>query len=61
MVVRDLNQPDVARRMGVTKATVSDWLNAEILAQPEMHRIPRLARVLRCDLGWLVSGVGYPD
>lgn len=48
-----LRVTDLATRLGVTKGTVSHWLNGRFLPQPDMR--PRLAGVLGVSQAWLMG------
>lgn len=50
-----MSQSDVAERLGVSQATVSNYLNGKRL--PNAHRLMRLSEILNCsvtDLIWFI-------
>lgn len=54
MAELDINQPDLARRMGVTNQAVSKWVRGEAL--PSGRRLPDLAAQLQCSVAWILTG-----
>jgi SOS-response transcriptional repressor LexA len=55
----NLTQPDVAKFVGVTKAAVSKWEKGD--SYPKGENLYSLAKVLKCDANWLLTGQGSPD
>lgn len=53
-----INQPQLARLMGVTNQSVSKWVNDESIPKPE--RLAELARHLNTSVGYLLTGVAQP-
>lgn len=56
---RGLSQPELAKRMYVTKATVSRWESGARL--PDAAMIVRLSRVLEVDVGTLLAAAVQSD
>jgi transcriptional regulator with XRE-family HTH domain len=52
----ELTTKDLARRLGVRKATVHAWETDR--SQPGSHRLTKLAGMLGVSLSWLLHGVG---
>lgn len=50
---RRLSQEDIAKKMGVTPATVCRWENGEFL--PRADKLIALAKVLKCSVGALLK------
>ncbi len=50
---RRLSQEDIAKKMGVTPATVCRWENGEFL--PRADKLIALAKVLRCSVSVLLK------
>lgn len=50
---RRLSQEDIAKKMGVTPATVSRWENGEFL--PRADKLIALAKVLKCSVSALLK------
>lgn len=50
---------DIHKRLGVTKGTVSQWVNG--IAQPRGGNASELAAMLRCSVNWLMTGKGKPE
>ncbi len=50
---RRLSQEDVAKKMGVTPATVCRWENGEFL--PRADKLIALAKVLKCSVSALLK------
>ena len=50
---RRLSQEDIAKKMGVTPATVCRWENGEFL--PRADKLPVLAKVLKCSVSALLK------
>lgn len=50
---RRLSQEDIAKKMGVTPATVCRWENGEFL--PRADKLITLAKVLKCSVGALLK------
>lgn len=53
-----LNQSDLARAVGVSRASVSQWEKGETSIKGE-NLLP-LAKALKCDPNWLLTGQGSP-
>jgi transcriptional regulator with XRE-family HTH domain len=53
-----LVQTDIARHFGITGSAVSAW--ERDIDKPEHDRLPKLARLLRVPLSWLLEGNGDP-
>lgn len=54
----DLTQERLGEMVGVSHVSVSDWTNPLILAMPQANLIGPLAKALRCDMVWLITGRG---
>lgn len=50
---------DIHRRLGITKSTVSKWVNG--LNTPKGENAVKLAAFLRCSVSWLIEGKGSPS
>lgn len=50
---RRLSQEDIAKKMGVTSATVCRWENGEFL--PRADKLIALAKVLKCSVSALLK------
>ena len=50
---RRLSQEDIAKKMGVTPATVCRWENGEFL--PRADKLIALAKVLKCSISALLK------
>ena len=50
---RGLSQEDIAKKMGVTPATVCRWENGEFL--PRADKLIALAKVLKCSVSALLK------
>jgi len=50
---------DMVRRIGISKSTASKWING--LTEPGGANAVKLAKLLRCNLAWLMEGKGSPD
>lgn len=50
---RRLSQEDIAKKMGVTPATVCRWENGEFL--PRADKLIALAKVLKCSVSVLLK------
>lgn len=50
---RRLSQEDIAKKMGVTPATVCRWENGEFL--PRADKLIALAKVLKCSVSALLK------
>ncbi len=57
MSALDLRAVDVVKATGVSKGTVSQWLNG--IAKPGGKNIIVVAKVLKCDPEWLLTGEGH--
>jgi transcriptional regulator with XRE-family HTH domain len=53
-VEKDLSQTELAKRLGVTKAAVSQWETDR--SSPEMDTLRRLAGMFGRTVEWMVSG-----
>jgi len=51
-----LTQSDLAKRLGVKKATLDDWEND--LKEPRANRLSMLSGLLGVSLSWLLTGEG---
>lgn len=59
MTEHSLRAVDIVKKTGVSKGTVSQWLNG--IAKPGGKNIIVLSKVLGCDPEWLMSGQGSPE
>lgn len=59
MLVRDMSQNALARRLGVSPATVSEWFNKG--AWPSGQIVMQLPRALHCSERWLLTGRGSAE
>lgn len=50
---------DLVKKTGVSKGTVSQWLNG--IAKPSGNNVITLSKVLGCDPEWLMSGQGTSE
>lgn len=50
---------DIATRLGVSRGTVSQWVNG--IAEPRGGNASQVAAMLRCNMTWLMHGRGAPD
>lgn len=55
----DVKAIEIANRLGVSRGTVSQWVND--IAQPRGANATQLATILRCNINWLMNGKGDPD
>jgi SOS-response transcriptional repressor LexA len=53
-----LTQADVAKAIGVSKVSVSQWEKGD--TSPKGENLYALAKVLRCDVSWLLHGKSKP-
>lgn len=53
-----LTQADIAKAVGVSRVSVSLWEKGE--TTPKGIYIPLLAKILNCDVNWLLTGQGSP-
>ncbi len=53
-----LTQPEIAKFIGVTKAAVSKWEKGD--SSPKGENLYSLAKILKCDVDWLLTGQGSP-
>ncbi len=51
-----ISQADIARATGAGKATISSWVKGD--TKPSGVYATKLARYLRCNTDWLLSGIG---
>ena len=56
MAAKNLKAVDLVKATGASKGSVSQWLNA--INSPGGKYIVPLCKVLGCDSGWLLTGVG---
>ncbi|MBL4831292.1 MAG: LexA family transcriptional regulator [Aliivibrio sp.] len=54
-----LTQADIAKAVGVSRVSVSLWEKGE--TTPKGIYISLLAKVLKCDVNWLLTGQGSPE
>ncbi|HHS9742150.1 TPA: helix-turn-helix domain-containing protein [Raoultella ornithinolytica] len=54
-----LKQTDVAKELGMTMQAISLWENGKVA--PGGNSISTLARVLKCDVSWLLEGVSTEE
>ncbi|WP_027855570.1 XRE family transcriptional regulator [Marinobacterium litorale] len=54
-----LKAVDIVNRTGLTKGTVSQWVNGR--TNPSGENLQKLCRVLKCSREWILFGVGHPD
>lgn len=50
---RHITQVELAKILGITQATLSDWENNKIA--PKAERLPEIAKVLKCSVDDLFS------
>lgn len=55
----NLRAVDIAKRLDVSRGTVSQWVNG--IAEPSGANVSQLAAILRCNVSWLMLGKGSPD
>lgn len=55
----DIKAVEIARRLKVSKGTVSQWCNGP--NKPGGANAVKLAKLLRCNLTWLMEGRGSPE
>lgn len=55
---RGVKAADIHRKLGISKSTVSKWING--LTEPKGENAVRLASFLRCNISWLLEGKGSP-
>ncbi len=55
----DIKAAEIYPKLGVTKSTVSKWVNG--LGKPGGENAVRLAKLLRCNVSWLIEGKGSPN
>lgn len=55
MMEYSLNQTELARRMGVTQSTMSDWCHGRVL--PRSNRLEQLCKIFHCDPADLLGNV----
>lgn len=48
-----INDAELARRLGVTRSTVHDWVHG--VHQPNLSSLREIAEALECDLGELLG------
>ncbi len=53
-----LTQADIAKAIGVSKVSVSQWEKGD--TSPKGENLYALAKVLKCDASWLLTGQGSP-
>ncbi len=61
LMLRGVTQSELARRLNVRQATISQWFNQEAPAQPKTEQLLRLPRVLEINGHWLLTGEGGLD
>jgi SOS-response transcriptional repressor LexA len=54
-----LKSVDLVARTGLTKGTISQWVNGR--TSPSGENLKKLCRVLRCSQEWILFGVNPPD
>lgn len=59
MTQLDVNQSELARRIGVNHASVSGWMSGRFT--PQLFAVLELPKALQCDGHWLLTGEGTPD
>ena len=59
MLAQGIKAVDIATRLGISKGTVSQWVNG--IAMPSGKNASLLAQQLRCNHTWLMQGKGDPD
>lgn len=57
-VERNLDQPDIAKMLGVTKQTVSGWESGKY--SPPLPKVVEMATKLNVDLNWLIGSTDTP-
>lgn len=50
---------EMARKLGIAKSTVSKWTSGA--AKPGGQNAVKLAKILRCNVAWLLDGKGSPN
>ncbi|MDO6525421.1 LexA family transcriptional regulator [Motilimonas sp. 1_MG-2023] len=53
-----LTQAETARAVGVSRVSIGQWEKGE--TSPKGENLHSLAKVLKCDPGWLLNGQGSP-
>jgi transcriptional regulator with XRE-family HTH domain len=61
LATRGVTQSELARRLDVRQATISQWFSQEAPAQPKAQQILRLPAVLEINGHWLLTGQGGLD
>ncbi|SFF97989.1 LexA family transcriptional regulator [Neptunomonas qingdaonensis] len=51
----NLNQAAIYRRIGVSRGTISGWVNGT-MCHPKGNNLEKLAKVLKCSVKWLAFG-----
>ena len=54
-----LTQTELAKAVGVSRVSVSHWETGE--TTPKGVYVPLLAKALKCDVNWLLTGQGSPE
>jgi SOS-response transcriptional repressor LexA len=59
MSAADIKAVEIARALKISKGTVSQWCTG--LNKPRGENAVKLAKVLRCNVSWLMEGKGSPN
>lgn len=55
----EIKAAEIHRKLGITKSTVSKWVNG--IGKPGGENAVKLAKILRCNVSWLMEGKGSPN
>jgi len=61
LTVRGITQSELARRVEVRQATISQWFSSDAPAQPKAEQLIKLPRALEVNGHWLLTGEGTMD
>ena len=59
MAAVDIKAVEIARKLKISKGTVSQWCTG--LNKPRGENAVKLAKALRCNVSWLMEGKGSPN
>lgn len=59
MAAVDIKAVEIARKLKISKGTVSQWCTG--LNKPRGENAVKLAKALRCNVSWLMEGKGEPN
>ena len=59
MAAADIKAVEIARKLKISKGTVSQWCTG--LNKPRGENAVKLAKALRCNVSWLMEGKGSPN